>query len=361
MRALCFWTCVNMVANAIGRCEVRTFKKHKEVQNAEYYLWNVSPNLNQNGTAFMHKLVARLFMDNEVLIVNAMPRDGGLESLVIADEWETPEDWPSRQREYKNVKCGEQVFQYPFPENQVLHLKLHHSAMRPVVDALYESYWKLASAAMKHYQWGKGQHWKVHVSQLASGGEGWAEKFQEMISAQVKPFLDSNGAILPEFDGYSYTNEGANTGSGDTRDIKAMIEDVFEFTCRGFLIPSVLCTGKVEATGNARLNFLTDVVDPICDQLSEEINRKRYGFAQWRAGNFVKIDSSSINHFDMFSNAANIEKLVGSAAYTINDVLRAANQPTIHEPWANEHYMTLNIQPVSQQTYNVGPAKGGET
>ena len=308
----------------------------------------------------MHKLVARLFCDNEVLIVNAAPRDG-MDSLVIADDWETPEDWPSRQREYKNVRCGEYVFQFPFYENQVLRLTLHHNNMRPVIQGLYESYWKLASAAMRNYQWNNGQHWKVHVSQMASGGDGWAQKFQEMIEAQVKPFLEPNGAILPEFDGYDYENVSA-AGKTDTRDIRALIDDVFDFTCRGFLVPSVLCAGKVEETGKARLNFLTDVIDPICDQLTEEINRKRYGFARWRSGDFVKVDSSSINHFDMFDHAASVEKLVGSAAYTINDVLRAANQPTINEPWANEHYMTLNIQPVSQQTRPVGRSEeGGET
>ena len=75
---------------------------------------------------------------------------------------------------------------------------------------------------MRHYEWDRGQHWKVHVSQLASGEDGWETKFQAMIAAQIKPFLDSNGAILPEFDGYAYERVGG-TGAGDTRDIKASL------------------------------------------------------------------------------------------------------------------------------------------
>ena len=43
VRELCFWICVNMVANAIGRCEFRTFRDGVELQDREYYLWNVSP------------------------------------------------------------------------------------------------------------------------------------------------------------------------------------------------------------------------------------------------------------------------------------------------------------------------------
>ena len=55
----------------------------------------------------------------------------------------------------------------------------------------------------------------------------------------------------------------------------------------------------------------------------------------------------------MFANAANVEKLVGSGAFTINDVLRAANQAPINEPWADEHFMTLNIATMGQATRNL--------
>ena len=131
--------------------------------------------------------------------------------------------------------------------------------------------------------------------------------------------------------------------SGDTRDIRALIEDIFEFTARDFLIPAVLVNGKIEGTQDANARFLTACIDPLCDQLQEEITRKRYGYAAWQAGDYVKVDSSSILHFDLFANAANVEKLVGSAAFSVNDLLRAANQPTIDEPWADAHFLTKNI------------------
>lgn len=361
VRELSFWVCVNMVANALGRCEFRTFQANEEVKGREYYLWNVSPNTNQNSSAFLHKLVARLYQNNEALVVDTMKR-GDLDSLVVADTWEPPVLWPSRQNEYSGVTVDEYQFQYPFYENSVIHLRLNQTNMKPILDGLYQSYWRMVSAAMKAYTWGNGQHWKVHVNQIAQGDKGWAEKFQEMIAAQVKPFLESDGAILPEFDGYTYENvSGASGASGDTRDIRAMIEDIFDFTARGFLIPSVLVNGSVEGTEDANTRFLTNCIDPLADQLQEEINRKRYGYESWSRGNFLRIDTSSIIHFDLFANAANVEKLVGSGAYTINDVRRAANQAVINEPWANEHFMTLNISPMSEATRQLSSNKGEET
>ena len=356
IRELSFWICVNMVANALGRCEFRTFREHEEIQEREYYLWNISPNANQNSSVFLHKLVSQLYKTNEALVVSTLPR-GELQSLVVADSWDAPEEWPSRQNEYRGIVVGDYQYQYPIYENSVLHLKLNNKNMRPIIDGLYQSYSKMVSAAMKAYTWGNGQHWKVHVNQIAQGDPNWQEQFQSMISNQVKVFLDRDGAILPEFDGYAYENVGGN-GSSDTRDIRAMIEDIFDFTARGFLIPAVLVNGTVEGTADANTRFLTNCIDPLADQLQEEINRKRYGYDGWKQGNYIRVDTSSIIHFDMFANAANVEKLVGSGAYTINDVRRAANQAIINEPWADEHFMTLNISTMNEATRNLSAEEG---
>ena len=352
IRELSFWVCANMVANALGRCEFRTYRDNQEIKEREYYLWNVSPNVNQNSSAFLHKLVAKLYQDNEALVVATLPR-GDLDALVVADSWQRPEDWPSRQNEYDGVTVGDYTYQYPVYENQAIHLTLNHQNMRPILNGLYRSYCRMVSAAMKAYTWGSGQHWKVHVNQIAQGNKDWAENFQAMITAQVKPFLESDGAILPEFDGYTYENVGGGT-SGDTRDIRAMIEDIFDFTARGFLIPTVLVNGSIEGTADANTRFLTNCIDPLADQLQEEINRKRYGYDGWRRGNYLRVDTSSIIHFDMFANAANVEKLVGSGAFTINDVRRAAGETPINEDWANSYFMTKNISSMDALTRPMG-------
>ena len=65
IRELAFWSCVNMVANSISKCELKTFQNNKEIKGQEYYLWNVSPNKNQNSSAFMHKLISQLYRNNE--------------------------------------------------------------------------------------------------------------------------------------------------------------------------------------------------------------------------------------------------------------------------------------------------------
>lgn len=357
LRDMSFWICAKMIANAVARCEFRTFRDGKEIREREHYLWNVEPNANQNSTAFLHKLVAKLLMDNEALVISTRQREG-YDALVVADAWLQNGDYPSRQNEYINVQVGDVSYEKTFREREVLHLKLNHINVKPVLDGLYGAYWRLISAAMKRYEWDKGQHWKVHVGQLASGAEDFTENFSHMIEQQVKTFLDFNGAILPEFDGYAYTNEGGKANV-ELADIQAQMKDVLGFTAKALQIPAVLVDGSVQGTEDAQGRFLTGCIDPICDQLQEEINRKRYGYDRMRAGDYLRVDTSSIRHFDMFANAANVEKLVGSGAFTINDVLRSAGLPTIPESWADEHYMTKNIAALGAETTNLGGAEGG--
>ena len=357
LRDMSFWICANMIANAVGRCEFRTFRDGKEIREREHYLWNVEPNVNQNSTAFLHKLVAKLLTDGECLVISTRQREG-YDALVVADSYMLNGCYPSKQNEYINVQVGDVSYEKTFREREVLHLKLNHINVKPVLDGLYGAYWRLISAAMKRYEWDKGQHWKVHVGQLASGAEDFTENFSRMIEQQVKTFLDSNGAILPEFDGYAYTNEGGKANV-DLADIQAQMKDVLGFTAKTLQIPAVLVDGSIQGTEDAQGRFLTGCIDPICDQLQEEINRKRYGYDRMRAGDYLRVDTSSIRHFDMFANAANVEKLVGSGAFTINDVLRSAGLPTIPEPWADEHYMTKNIAALGAETTALGGAEGG--
>lgn len=344
IRELCFWSCVHYIAALVGRCEIRTYVKREEKRKKEYWLWNVEPNVNQNAATFWHKVVAKLYEENEALIIRTRRRDGQ-DAFVVADGWITPEHWPSKENEYQGVVVGDMQYSKTFYENEVLHLTLNHRNLKPVINGITASYMRLVQAAMNAYGWQNGQHWKVHVNQMASNQDGWLNNFQQMLEAQIKPFIQAGSAILPEFDGYDFINLGKDAGSSaqkDTRDIRAMIDDILLFTATGLGIDAVLINGKVEATGDAMKRTLTRTVDPICDQFNQEVNRKRYGRENWESGNYVRMTSAAINHFDLFDMAANIEKLMGSG-WSYNDIQRAIGGETIDEDWANQHFVTKNF------------------
>ena len=192
---------------------------------------------------------------------------------------------------------------------------------------------------------------------MAQGDEDFDGNFAKMVEKQIKPFLTNDRAILPEFDGYTYTDMAESSAGGDSADIRSLVNDIFTLAARCFNIPPVLLFGDVAGTAAAMERWLTVCIDPLCDQLQEEINRKRYGYDAWKRGDYIRIDTSNIRHFDIFGNASNIEKLIGSGAFSINDVRRAAGQAVINEEWANRYYITKNFSTVEQATTPMG---GGE-
>lgn len=348
-RDLCFQTCIDMVANAIGRCEFRTYVRNQETRDREYYMLNVEPNVNQNSSAFWHKVIAKLYMENEALIISTTTR-AGVECLVCADSWQSVGDYPQKMTEYTGVRVGDVLYNKTFKENDVLHLRLNQINVRPLLNGLYESYARMIEAAENLYLTKTGTHMKVHIGTVAQGQAEFESKFKQRMEREVVPFIKAANGVLPEFDGYDYSVLNFGAAGVSTDDSRKLIDDVFNLTARALLIPAVLVNGTIEGTADANKRFLTYVIDPLCDQIQEELNRKRYGFERWRAGDFVRVDSSSIIHFDVFENATNIEKVVGSGVFSLNDVLRAANQSPIDAEWAERHYMTLNISEMGNQT-----------
>lgn len=350
LRELALNICVNKIANAVGRCDFRTFSGGKEIFDELWYRWNVEPNGNQNSSAFLHKLIYKLCTENEALIISQRRRTGQLDMLV-ADSWHADEGWTTRRSEYRHVKVGSVEYDKTFYEPDVLHLRLNHLNLQPILTALYASYKRMISVAVSAYEFGAGQHWKVHIDRMQRGDTEMEERLKKILDEDLKTFLKSPIAAIPEYDGLTYTDLSKGTGSDkNLDDVQKLFSDVYARTAQAFGIPVVLMAGQVEGTKDATQRFLTDCIDPICDQLQEEIQRKEFSFEEFKNGDFIRVDSSAISHFDLFDNAANVEKLIGSGAYSINDVRRAANQPRIPEAWADEHYMTLNISTVAEQT-----------
>ena len=340
IRELSFWSCVNMVANSISKCELKTFANSKEIKGQEYYLWNVSPNKNQNSTTFMHKLISQLYSHNECLVIE----ENG--ELLIADSFQ--------QTEYAlidNIFEGVTVTDYTFPKvyrmSEVMYFKLSEVDMRKVTNAIYESYGKLISYGMKAYQKSRGSRGILNYAAIAQGDERAKAAFDELMNVRFKKFFTSDNAVLPLPKGYDYTDIGSKTYSdSSTRDIRSMIDDIGDFTSKGFNIPPALHKGDIAGIKDAIMLYLTVCIDPLVGNIAEEINKKRYGFKEFSKGNYMKIDTKSILHVDLLSVSTAIDKLIASGAFTINDIRKLVNEEPIDEEYANTHFLTKNYSSI---------------
>ena len=342
VRELAFESAVNMIANSISKCEFRTFIKGQETKGDEYYLFNVSPNKNQNSSVFLHKLMYQLLLKNEALVVNI---DGG---LLVADSY-SKKSFALYDDVFSDVVLGDLTLTSSFVASEVLYFQLNNKSIKTVTDSLYQSYASLISYGIKSYRHSQGRKGVIIADAMFTGDKDKREDTVKMVRSWFDSYFASENAVLPLPKGFEYKeNESKTYRDTNTRDIRAMIDDVSDFTCKGFGIPPALLRGDVEGMKDAMDMYLTFCIDPIADQLSEEINRKRNGIKGFKKGNYVQVDTTRIKHLDIFSIAPDIEKMISSGVQSVNDIKRLLDEPTIDEAWADQHFITKNFTTIDQ-------------
>ena len=348
-RQAAFWGCVNLIANAIGKCEVKEFRNNELKKGPEWYLWNVQTNKNQSAAAFRHKMVSKAYAEGEALIVKEPYGEG----LVVADSFELDEERPVNV--YRNIMIGKRKIER-LPESEVLYIRPNWKNVEPLIRKMGDSFLRMMSSAMNNYLFNNGQHWKVHVDQIAEGDDEWRTNFQEIINKQILPFFEAKDGILPELDGYSYTQIGGGGGNAAVKsdEVRNLAKSIWTETGRGFLIPTALTGGDQQDTTVAKKQLLEDVVDPFAGIWEQELNRKRFTMREYLRGSYVKVDTSAITHFDIFANAANVEKMIGSGVKSVNELRTLIGDAPIPEEWADRHFMTLNIGSVEKETKEGG-------
>lgn len=356
IRELAFWTCVNKIANAVSKCEFKTYYHNKETKGKEYYLWNYEPNQNQNAAGFIYKLIAQLYRKNECLVVEINHR------MYVAESY-IKEVYALRDYKFSGISFDGYTLQETLDMSDVMFFELNSTDMRKLMNGMYDSYSKLITYAQNAYQKSRGHKGILNIAGVAQEQDNFNETFEELMSTHFKNFFGKDNAVLPLFDGYNYQDisQNAKTYSTEsTRDIKALADDIFEFTARAFSFPPSLAKGDVQDTTKATDELLTFAIDPLVKMIQQEINRKRNGKDGIKQGNYLKIDTLAVKHVDIFDIATPIDKLISSGAFTINDILQVIGKPKIDESWADQHFMTKNYSEIGAILKGVTEENGGE-
>lgn len=356
IRELAFWTCVNKIANAVSKCEFKTYYHNKETKGKEYYLWNYEPNQNQNAAGFIYKLIAQLYRKNECLVVEINHR------LYVAESY-IKEVYALRDYKFSGISFDGYTLQETLDMSDVMFFELNSTDMRKLMNGMYDSYSKLITYAQNAYQKSRGHKGILNIAGVAQEQDNFNETFEELMSTHFKNFFGKDNAVLPLFDGYNYQDisQNAKTYSTEsTRDIKALADDIFEFTARAFSFPPSLAKGDVQDTTKATDELLTFAIDPLVKMIQQEINRKRNGKDGIKQGNYLKIDTLAVKHVDIFDIATPIDKLISSGAFTINDILQVIGKPKIDEPWADQHFMTKNYSEIGAILKGITEENGGD-
>ena len=343
-KELAVQSCINLIANTVARSEFRTFEQGKEVRRDNYYLFNVEPNPNKNASKFWRDVVSRLVYDNECLVIQQNDK------FYVADSF-TVDRYAFRDYRYSGITIDDFALESVYFSPQVFHFELHNKRVKTVIDGLYESYSKLIAASQEHYKRNNARRGVLEISTSYPKTEDAEQALEDLLKNKFRRFFEAEGgAVLPLANGMKYTEltnqPGTSKGSIEGRDIRAFVDDIFDFVAMAFQVPPQLLRGNVADTEKAVNNFLTFCVNPLAELLTDEINRKMYGKRAYLERTYMKLDTSHIRAVDIKDVANALDVLVRIGAYCVDDCLQHLGMEPLNTEWSKARWMTKNYQPI---------------
>lgn len=366
---------INIIANALSACEVRTFDNWEEVRRDQYYKWNYQPNINMNASQFKQKLVWSLIYRNECLVIQT-----GTGDFLIADSYEH-DRYALYPDVFRNVTVNADdgsgiaypyTFQRMFRMEDVLFYKLSNRNITSLLEQLIGEYDQLLASAIQKFLKSGGERGVMTIDANASTAnyghkeDGTPRTFNdvytELMNKQFATYFKSPNAVLPLFKGFDYQTKGTETSKKSTsevKDVTDLTDEVYDRVANALQIPPALLKGDIADVGALTKNLITFGIDPIAKMIETENNRKLYS-TQVLGGNYQMIDTSTIMHMTAAELATASDKMIACGGWNIDEIRRKSGDAILNTEWSKRHFLTKNYEEMKALEDGSDPPGGGE-
>lgn len=346
VEAFALYTVIGFIADILASCEFRTYSDSKPVKNKLWHTLNILPNRNSTKAEFWQEYWQRLLLFGEALIV---PRNG---ELIIAESFVKDEyvafDTVFRQIQRNDFDMG------ALRASEVFYIKRSAGAVRTVVSSVLSGYAELIGSAadvVKNEGSNKGT---LEIPALAKGKD-FEEHYRRLMEEYFKTFFKNKNAVIPLHSGMKYIPVNASKGTtSSANNYKTLFDDAVKRCAQAYGVAPALVSGDVAGIDDALKLTLTTCIDPLAEAAGAMLTARNYTAEQiLDKGKYIKLDTSGIEHMNVFSLAANIDKLISDGMYSIDELRLKLGDYALGEEWSSKHYITKNYEEIG--------AAGGET
>lgn len=343
-KELILQSAINLIANTISRVGFETFEKGEQTKGKDYYLFNIEPNGNINGSQFWKQVIYQMIMYNEALVIMQDNK------LYIAESFNKKE-FAFKDNIYTNIVINGFELSGIKSEPEVFYFGYNNEDIEKIISNLYLDYAKLIELNIKSFKREKANKGTLEVPTTYPQTPDAQEKLKTLINERFKDYLNSEtDAVLPLTNGLKYVSEEKKTtvgasqsGSGEVREL---VNDLIGLISMALNVPPNLLKGTItDASGDINL-YIAFCINPIVETLGKEINRKWFTREEYLGDDYIRIETSNIKVTDLKDIAGSLDILTRIGAFNINDSLRKLGMKTLSDDFANVHFMTKNYEPV---------------
>lgn len=346
------FTVIDFIARILSKCEIKVFKNGKEIKGAEWYSLNYQPNKNQSSKEFFYEFYSMLLFNSEVL---AFPVG---KELLIAEDFNV-DTYAIKEFNFKNISRDALTFVNTYPMSDVIYCKYCNTNVRGLLNGIVSKYSETMQAAMDSYILSSGKKGILNIAAQGQNSNDFEKKFKDLINNQFRKFFKEKNAVLPLYNGFSYTDISTTADKNSvskTADMKTLFDEALTRAAQAYQVPPVIFKGEVENTDNA-MNLLTATcLEPIVKLVSTEFTRKKYSENEIMNGSYIKIDISKIMPVDIFKLAEKIDKLISNGVMSVDEIREKIELLPCNKNWSTKHYITKNYEQIDK----IDTDKGGE-
>lgn len=301
------------------------------------YKLNVRPNLNENAMEFRDRLIYQLLTEGECLAVIMS------DQLLIADSWNVDEQ-VLNERSYRDIVIGNLKLNRRFKSSEVFHFKYRNKQLKQYLKMLTDAYAKLFNRIVEVQMRESQLRIYAKFPGTSRKGEDNQQKFKTFLRRLEEEVNSKSVVTIPHQDDYTVQEEKP-TYLGRSSGELGTIENVYlKNVANALNVPPLLFSGDLADVSQHTENFITQCIQPLMEIIVAEVNAKYFDDVE--LDRRVTYNTFRLLYPSEFKMAKDIEKMVGSAVWTVDDILVLMGKTPLNTPLSTRRYLTKNLGPL---------------
>lgn len=328
-----------VVDRIINVCLLAQFQS-EDSSNFLYKL-NYKPNPYENGNEFKRKIITNMIYNGECVVVKPF------DDYYVADSFTYDE-----KTKLFTVTTEHSTIEKTYSVDDVIHVKYNNVKFEEFLRTLRQSYDKLYKRVLEVQM--RQQQIRVYApfKGVSAKNEENNKRFMNFLSGMKKQLENESIAVVPRQDDYDVEEHSQNY-LGRSAEELGTIENMYVKQVANILqVPPLLFSGDLADTSEHSKNFVRWCVKPIMNEIANEFNAKQTKSSL--KDNLITVNTIECVYVSEFEMARDVEKMIGSGVWTIDDVLVLLGKKRQKTKDTTRRYLTKNIGIIEQaeEDYN---------
>ena len=347
----------NIMATFFINVDWKTYRRGKAYKGEEWFKFNYAPNRKETSAEFFDKLAKKFVYDGCALIIETATKE-----LFIADSFtfKNGQELLMKDNTFTNVVIGNVTLNRSFKENDsCMFIKTpHYDQVVDVFEMMGADFRELKQMIYEGAQKALGM--KLVLSMQGQNKNKFDAKAIANLQKTYEPLMRARDAVFLTFTGETLEDLTERQRGSEVQQVLEAVENNIKVNDSilisigaAFGIPAKFMTGDFTADNDSIYSMaITMFGKPYLTLLSKKFSFFMLTPEDIINGSKIEADLNTIKFIETLQIASSIDKLIGSGAYTINEVREIIGDDPVED--GDTRFITKNYAVLQQYVKSGG-------